>query len=198
MRVNFFSTAAKFLKQDFNTSLSIGYLSLVVIGMIFEGCLYLCFHINIVQYSDISDFLLAPFRNPIILVFVAMSVSFIYLITLLDEWTEKKYPRVYKWMYCGMDIAKSQELFSSVKGGGLVLWLYICFTGTLYADIKEKTIKTTLVPKTELTFKDNKFEATDTLIYIGKTNGYIFLYNRTKKQTDVVPMGDVLKIEVRK
>ncbi len=40
--------------------------------------------------------------------------------------------------------------------------------------------------------------ATDTLIYIGRTNGYVFLYNRTKKQTDVVPMGDILKIEVTK
>lgn len=196
MRANFFSKAIKFLKQDFNTSLSVGYLSLVAIGMVFEGGLYLCFHINIVQYSDISDFLLAPFRNPKILIFVTASVLLIYLITLFDEWWEKTFPKSYKWLYFGRDIDKYKEWYS-IKGVAMSIALYIFFAATLYADKKEESIKSTLVSETELTFKDNKFEANDTLIYIGKTNGYVFLYNRTKKQTDVVPMGDVLKIEVK-
>jgi hypothetical protein len=197
MKENFFSKAAKFLKQDFNTSLSVGYLVLVIIGMLFDGFLYWSFGINIVQYSDISDFLLAPFRNPKILIFIGGTFLILYLIGLFNDWMEKKYPKLYDQMYIGMDKKEYEKRFSK-KGEIFIIVTYILLAASAFGRFETKKIKKILVPETELSFKDNKFEANDTLIYIGKTNGYVFLYNRTKKQTDVVPIGDVLKIEMKK
>jgi hypothetical protein len=197
MKVQIFKAVQDFLKQDFNTSISAGYICLVVIGMLFQAFLYLLFNINIVQYSDISDFLLAPFRDPKILIFTGISVFLIFCFTIFDNWLSDVFPRFYDLMFMGIDRTK-YEAWYSIKGATLVIVAYIMLAAYFYGVWESEAIRKTMDSKTQLTFKDNKFEATDTLIYIGKTNGYVFLYNRTKKQTDVVPMNDVLKIEVNK
>ncbi len=121
MKANFFLAAIKFLKKDFNTSLSVGYISLVFIGMVFEGCLYRFFDINVIQYSDISDFLLAPFRNPKILIFVTLTIVVIYVIILLDSLWEKKHAQSYNWLlYFGVEPKKYKE-WSSMQGMAILL-----------------------------------------------------------------------------
>ena len=196
MKENILETISNFLKKDFNSSLSVGYLSLVFVGMLFQGALYALFGINIVQYSDISDFLLAPFRNPTIILFTIFTIIFIYFFTIFDNWIDKSYPRFYVLLLMGVDRTKYKNWYID-KGVLLVFLVYVCLAATFYGSLGYKTIKNTTNSRTQLTFKDNKFVPSDTLIYIGKTNAYVFLYNRTKKQTDVVPIADVLKMEVR-
>ena len=52
--------------------LTLLYLYAAAIGMIYSGVLYGRFGINIFDYSEIGDFLLAAFKNPIVFLVVVL------------------------------------------------------------------------------------------------------------------------------
>ncbi len=110
MKVKFYTVVQDFLKQDFNVSLTIGYLCLVVIGMLFQVFLYSFFGINIVQYSDISDFLLAPFRDPKILIFTFFSAFIIYTLSHFNDWLDNRFPKLYNLMMLGINKKKIRRV----------------------------------------------------------------------------------------
>ena len=109
MKITFFKSTAAFLQKDISLSLSITYVVLVAIGIIFNGAYYLCFRINVISYSDISDFLMAPFRDMFILIFTIATVFSIYYLNVFDEWLERKYPKLHDSMYMGFDKDKYQK-----------------------------------------------------------------------------------------
>ena len=197
MKITFFKSTATFLQKDISLSLSITYVVLVAIGIIFNGAYYLCFRINVISYSDISDFLMAPFRDMFILIFTIATVFSIYYLNVFDEWLERKYPKLHDSMYMGIDKDKYQKDFA-FNGVLFMIVVYVCLTAILYAEFQAKRVKNGYNSYIHVITKDNHFEPSDTLYFIGKNNGYTFLYNKTKKQTDVIPMSDVLRIEVDK
>jgi len=80
----------KKLKFDFQGYTTIGYLSIVVMGMMFEYQYYLNFGINIFEYSDILDFLLAPAKNLEVILFAFASSLFVFLLFKFDGLWQKK------------------------------------------------------------------------------------------------------------
>ena len=197
MKVTFFKSIAQFLQKDISLTLSLSYIALIAIGIIFNSAYYLCFRINIIQYSDISDFLLAPFRDPFILIFTIATTILIHYMIIFDEWLEKKYPKLHHSMNKNSDKVE----FLKKDSFGRVLFMivtYVCIVATIYAKFQTNRVKNGYNPYIHIITKDNHFEPTDTLYFIGKNNGFTFLYNKSKKQTNVIPMSDVLRIEVDK
>ncbi len=71
----------KKLKFDFQGYTTIGYLTIVVIGMMFDYQYYQNFGINIFEYSDILDFLLAPAKNLEVILFALVTAISIGLLS---------------------------------------------------------------------------------------------------------------------
>jgi len=71
--------------KEFQTFLSVFYLLLVGIGMLFSYEKYSRFGINIFQYSDIFDFLLTPFRDLYIFIFSFASIGIVFLIYTINK-----------------------------------------------------------------------------------------------------------------
>jgi len=197
MRVKFFSNAYSFLKEDISVSLSISYIVLVTIGMLFNAAFYMRFNINIIEYSDLSDFLLAPFKDPAILLFSIASIVLIYLFSLIDNWMEGRFPNLQRKSMLNINKEKFYEWYS-IKGTALLLLYYVLIAAFLYGVIKSSNVKNRTYEKTQITCKDNKFNAQDSLIYIGKTSGFVFMYYQAKKQTAIIPISDILRIDVKK
>ena len=136
MKITFFKSTAAFLQKDISLSLSISYVVLVAIGIIFNGAYYLCFRVNVIQYSDISDFLLAPFRDFFILIFTIATVAFIYYLNVFDDWLEKNHPKLHHSMYMGIDKVEYQKNYS-FKGVLLMIIIYVCFAAIYTANFKQ-------------------------------------------------------------
>ena len=66
--------------KEFQTFLSVFYILLIGVGMLFSYSKYSQFGINIFQYSEIFDFLVTPFRDLIILGVTIFTVLISYLI----------------------------------------------------------------------------------------------------------------------
>lgn len=86
--------------REFQGVISFGYLILILLGMIFESIYYGQFGINIFRYSGIFDFLLVPFRRPVVLVIlVGLSIfTYLYFIALYNYLREKN-PKLHKSIY---------------------------------------------------------------------------------------------------
>ncbi|NQZ78077.1 MAG: hypothetical protein HRT61_18530 [Ekhidna sp.] len=91
------------LIKELQTIISISYITIVGIGMLFNYHKYEEFGINIFEYADIFDFLIAPFSDFQILLFSTFSLLFVATLFRLDGYMMKKYPKAYSKFNFGRD-----------------------------------------------------------------------------------------------
>ena len=156
-------------KIDIQTYFSLGYLLIVIVGMLFDYSYYDKFSINIFEYADILDFLLAPAKNPMLVVFAIGSVVVVLIFFRLDKIWMEKWPKAYSRFNFGMSVNWSKRYRPFMIGFSLLAYLYLAssFYGDRAYKIFEKKPKSI-----ELIFDSGK---TINGNLIGKNSDYIFL-----------------------
>ncbi|PID30172.1 MAG: hypothetical protein CR982_01570 [Candidatus Cloacimonadota bacterium] len=176
----------KFIK-DFQYYLPIFYILLVFIGMLFSYNKYKEFGINIFQYSEISDFLITPFRDLIILAVTIFTAFLGLAIYKLNEYI-KRFPRFYN-SKLNFGMMKSNPIVATV----ILIVIYLLIFSNTYGKYNKKHFsensKTVLLELVTNDIKSGKL--------IGKNNGYIFLM--TGNNVKIVPIGTSIKeISIKK
>lgn len=87
---------------DSQTYITLGYLTIVLIGMMFDYKYYNHFDINIFEYADILDFLLAPVKNFELILFAAASLIAVLIFFQIDKLWQDRWPKSYKRFNFGM------------------------------------------------------------------------------------------------
>ncbi len=164
------STASfKSFLKDVQPILTIGYLLAIAIGMIFNYQKYNEFGINIFDYADVFDFLIAPFSDLNILLFVAFSMGLAYLLFRLDIWLGRRFPEGYAKSTMGMSRQSWFPAFREVSFL-VIFMLYIYIIADKYGEYTSGVIENG---------KDIQVKMTDDSVvsgqFIGKTNNIIFL-----------------------
>lgn len=72
--------------------LPLGYLAMVIIGMIFNYFRYEAFGLNIFQYASVFDFLISPFEDMHILLFIFGSMLLVLFTMKMDKLWKKHFP----------------------------------------------------------------------------------------------------------
>lgn len=84
--------------------LPVGYLLMVVVGMVFNYFRYSAFGLNIFQYASVFDFLISPFEDMAILLFIFGSMLLVGFTIVMDHLWKKRYPVSYrKWTFRWME-----------------------------------------------------------------------------------------------
>jgi len=173
--------------RELQTIISVFYILMVGIGMLFEYQRYKLFGINIFEYADVFDFLIAPFKSPLIIfLFIFLSLSIAYVAFKLDLYIQKKSPKIYRITSLGWD-KKSWygifRLFSIV----LVFVSYIYYSSDYLAGKfhKEFNEKNKMI---RVFYSDNSFS---TGKLIGKTNETLFLLE--DETVKVIPTNSLVK-----
>ncbi len=172
--------------KEAQTIISVFYLFMVGIGMLFEFQKYRVFNINIFLYADIFDFLIAPFRDYRIFLFVFTTALVVFILYKVDSVTVSKFPKAYLILNFGL---VKKGWFKTYRYGSFVFLLlaYIVLSSILLAKInKENTLKNPHLVK--ITFSDNEI-VTGTLI--GKTKDAIFLFSNNKVK--ILPSTALIK-----
>ncbi len=108
--------------------LPVGYLIMVLIGMLFNYFKFDYFGINIFQYASVFDFLISPFEDPHILLFIFGSLLVVVFTLVMDKLWERRFPKSYKrWTLSWMNKGWYKPL-SFV----LVLIVYIFYGAYIY------------------------------------------------------------------
>ncbi|MCB0644159.1 MAG: hypothetical protein KDC44_21090 [Phaeodactylibacter sp.] len=175
--------------RAFQSWFGFGYLVLILIGMLFEAMYYRAFGLNIFQYAEVLDFLLAPFRRPISLVMLGIALLAMAMGYWFDRLTERRLPRLHRIFTLGMSRRKWFRQYRVASM--LVLFLVLtCFYAWLIGAEARQDILASKNIDLVIVFQD-KSSIEGKLI--GKNGSYIFLSD-TAKAIHVVPLDGYVKL----
>lgn len=166
--------------------------------MTFSGVFFYFFDINILEYSQISDFVIVAFKDPFYILFFLLTILFILLLYLFDKWLLKTFPKI--WLF----LKKKRFLFrhnanTLLLSYAIVLMGYTIQTAVFYGEKKAKAIKEGkgVHVKVYLTTGAEPMLHDSLPSLIGTTSSFVFLYDHQKKTTEIIPFNSVRKIIIQ-
>lgn len=160
--------------KEVQTIITISYITIVGIGMLFNFHKYSVFGINIFDYADVFDFLIAPFSDFRILLFSSITIILVFIIFKLDGLGQKKFPKSYSIMNGGLD-KKSWFNLYRYSMFAIFFIVYLFLSADFYGNLCAKQIK----EETPITVKYSDNEIIKGQV-IGKTKDVLFLLQDEK------------------
>lgn len=176
--------------KELQTVITISYIIIVAIGMLFTYQKYSEFGINIFDYADVFDFLIAPFSDSKIVLFATITIIFVLLFLKIDTFWQTKAPKNYSKLNFGLD---KKPWFNTYR---LILFtclfvFYLFISADIYGKLtKKQTLQTAPI---HLKYSDNeKIKG----LLIGKTKDIIFLLqNNTVKAIPITALVKEFEIK---
>lgn len=185
MKEGIIKDAYEAIIKELQTVLTLFYVLAVGVGMLFNYQKYSEFEINIFDYSDVFDFLIAPFSDFNIILFLIISIGFVFLIFGLDTFWKRKHLKSYSILNFGIDKKKWFKSFRYI-GFMITFIFYIYSSADFYGRFIKKNIQNQA--PISIRFADNEIK---TGILIGKTKEIIFLLNGD--HVDAIPITSLVK-----
>jgi len=185
MKEGLIKNAYEAIIKEIQTTLTIAYIVTVGIGMLFHYQYYSEFGINIFDYADVFEFLIAPFSDFKILFFSMASITLSLLIIQMDILWKRKYPKNYSKMNFRWDKKPWFTTFRIIAFSVLFI-TYLYIAADMYGEYASS--KTRESASVTLKFIDNE---TVKGIMVGKTTDIIFLLR--DEQITAIPYGALVK-----
>ena len=171
--------------KEIQTIVSISYVLIVGIGMLFTYQKYSEFGINIFDYADVFDFLIAPFSDFKILLFSTITITLVFVFFKFDVYWQRKYPKNYSKINLGLDKKSWFSIYRySVFSVMLVCYLYL--SADFYGKFTKKEIEGN--PQINIKYSDNENIKG---IVIGKTKDILFLLQN--ENVKAIPINSNVK-----
>ena len=182
------------LNEHTGVLLTLGYLALITIGILHESFVFLLFRVNILQYADPSDFVLAPVRDP--------------LVTLATV-----APLAAAWLYVRFMTRTADKLAAKRKkpkpirktppwAWALMTVLWIVAVSLNYSRYVATEIREGRGSLVRVSFVANPTPPDTSPTYlIGATGRAVFLYRLTaghpdEARTEIVPLNNVARMTI--
>ena len=185
MKEGIIKNTYELLLKEFQTITTIFYILTVGIGMLFNYKKFAEFGINIFDYADVFDFLIAPFSDYRIVVFALLSMVVPYLLYVLDDYLKKDHTEFYKKMNTGFGEKIWYQNLMKFSYIFLILF-YVYISAKIYGKVsKNQIVKQSPI---EVRFSDNEIKKG---IMIGKTKEVVFLLIGEK--VEAIPITSLVK-----
>ncbi|MFT5936456.1 MAG: hypothetical protein ACJA2D_001629 [Pseudohongiellaceae bacterium] len=177
----------KMIRDHPSLLLTLVYLLVSAIGVIYSYFFYREFGINIVKFVDLSDFLLASIQEPIsIAIFCGISLATLVMY-LLDFWVRKKFPGYGKWM-----INRAAAKYTDPIAPILIVLYFVFTLVSDYAIGNANAIKAGDIDEYTVRFSELPPQTPESsLALIGSTSRFSYFYNLENKQALVVPQENI-------
>jgi hypothetical protein len=187
----------KIFEQDKTLFFTVSYLILTGIGMSFSGIYFYYFGINILEYSQISDFALIAFKDPFYILFFVLTIGFAYLIYFFDKWLLRKFPKFWRLSHKFSPFRPSANTYLFTYS--LLIFAYTTQSAIIYGKYNAKKVKTGKGTPVKVYLTTGAEPAiTDSLpLLIGTTSSVVFLYHPQTKSTEIIPFNSVRKIAIQ-
>jgi hypothetical protein len=180
----------KLVLKEIQTTIPISYVLAVGIGMLFNFHKFSEFGINIFDYADVFDFLIAPFSDIKIFLFTIVSISLSYLFFKFDLLWKQKFPKSYSKINFGWDKKIWYDSFRYFAFA-IIFIVYLNISADKYGSISKEEIINR--PAIEIRFSDDEIKKGK---MIGKTKDVIFLL--TGEKVTAIPITSLVKeIEIK-
>ena len=188
------SVAARVVRDHPTLVVTLAYLGLTAIGMIHDLWFYRYFQINILDYSETGDFLLAAIRNPLVIILSMLPIVILALgaklreLMILRSESYRSHVAKYagtKWSSLGM---RAFIYFWFIA-------VYAVLFTQLYAFREVMAVKNGHGRRVALVRTDGR-TAGEAPIFLGSTATFFFLYYPARRETEVVPVENTTMITV--
>lgn len=185
--------------------ISIGYLGLLLLGLMKESITYAYLNINIIKYSSLLDILMSPIsiltsdiRIPL---FTIIIPSMLYFLMMFRKYIHRK-GKDKEWYQKLVNVEKANEKYNvskeyiamlSLIGGFVYLFAFILGASTDRGEFIETAFKSGEYEIThEIIFLDKEKVAAN---IIGQNSQYLFYLSKDQNQVSISPIsGNVKKI----
>jgi len=185
MKEGLIKDSIELLLKELQTFVTIAYLFMVGIGMLFNYQKYDEFGINIFQYADIFDFLIAPFEDFWIILFALGTLILTLIIMQIDKRWRKKSPKSYSKANFGFDKKSWFPTYRLVSYLSVFI-IYLFVISILYAESVSDNINDRT--PIQVKYTDNTSEK---YILIGKTSSTLFL--KKGSTVSIIPIDSNVK-----
>lgn len=189
--------------EHIGTVLTLGYLVLIAVGMFHSVLGYAEFGINILDYAEAGDFLLAPFRDPMVLLVTGapLGLAWAYLTyaqrisdrALAKRRAEGK-PRA--WWESSEKAQQAFKKFEPLMKLSLGLfWLWV--SASLYQRLQARAVMRGESRQITVYLTDGTVEQGTPrrpLSLIGATSRFVFLFRTETWRVEIVPTDNVLRM----
>ena len=171
------------------------YLIITAIGLVYDAGFYAKFRINIAEYAETSDFLLAAARAPLIILLSLLPIPLLLVVGWFDRWARRRFPR-YGALSRRSEAAMGGERRARLLSRGLFVVIYAVMFTLLYAERVAQDIKQGRGRRVEVELVDGKAGPGELPVLLGTTAKFVFLYYPTTRRTHVVPSENIARIVV--
>jgi len=193
------------LQQNPGLGFTLIYLAISMLGLLFSWALFSEFNINIFNFTEVSDFLLAALREPMTFLLAGSAI----LVTRLLHWLGKIEIRHWaakdpKTRFARFYLRSSKAVNSHPITQLVIFVLYSYLFISLYGGWKARQIKAGegQVIRVQLTepVVDNRDEnqaGSNVIIQgilLGSTNKYLFLYDPESGITSAMPEENIVRV----
>lgn len=186
--------------------LTLGYLFLTVVGLCYDFWYYRRFGIDILEFADVPDFLLAAMRQPMVLLLSGLSAAGFWYLYVLDHWFRRRFPRIgrlYARGYMATRFYRASEKAFLIFGP--IFYFAAIFTPYFAFQVADRVraggpgVPRAPIPAGATWFalgKDGPTAPTPRMtpaegLLVGATSRYVFLYSKADRRTYVVPAEQV-------
>jgi hypothetical protein len=204
-------TIGRFFREHPAIAGSLLYLQVTTVGVVYSWNLFRHFDINIFDYAEANDFLLAAFKDPIVFMLSTFTIFLIFLPTAM----------IYLWRMFNpatMSETPAEEKSAEVLTGW-VRFLYAGWVRSLYAVfILAFIVGYTLVPPLLISngaadrLQSSSYEPLTTVQYratsgsdeqttekglrvIGTTQNFVFFYDKNENRTLIIPNAQIVEMK---
>jgi hypothetical protein len=194
-------------------TLTLLYLYVTAVGMLYSAVLYGRLGINIFDYSEIPDFLLAAFKNPIVLLVTGIQVVLSYLFAYMTSLTlrshlESNRERGYEARREGSLLESVRPMVIATTHVWAIVLSGVAFLAVIYffAVATASSIKNGEKPAVEVRYRSFSGSAGQVTVprleFIGATQRAAFFYDVNDKDNEkddhtlVIPQSQIISIEV--
>ena len=188
------SLAAIALRDHPTLLLTLVYLGLTFVGMIHDLWFYFYFRINILDFSETSDFLLAAIRNPLVIILSMLPVAILLGFRKLRETAIRKSQWYDNYQKKYIHTRWNSVFFRTMIYGWFVVVYAVVFT-QLYAQREANRIKKGNGRRVSF-IRNDGIKTDDNPILLGTTAKFLFFYSPGTRTTEIVPIDATTALTV--
>lgn len=173
---------------------TLSYFALTAVGLIYDLWFFFYFKINILDYSETSDFLLAAIRNPLVILLSMLPIGMLLVGARIREVATKKSARYDAYRKKYVDTVWNSRWLKIASALFFVAVYATTFT-QVYAKFSASRVKAGKGARISLVRNDGVTSG-ELPILLGSTTKFFFLYYPGRRETEIVPVDNVSRLTI--
>ena len=188
----------RLLREHTTMAVTLAYLFLTIVGATYEFSMLMEFRINVFQYADPGDFLMAAFRQPLVVLFTVLPFVLLWAIDQLHGVLSRWIP-IYRRYYEAQVRRPHYEAMAMASNVAIIVLYFVAFT-LQYADFVGDRLHAGEGRRVTLALQGPGVAGVSRLdgTLLGTTARYVFLYQTSDSTSHVVPHESIVEMIPRR